>query len=87
MKLKAVLRDQACRRQQQVSGGYTEMSAGEETVESTSEGKTSSTHHQQQQQQNIADGNCCFTLEDYNTVPAAVLPYWPAVPNYYIPNH
>ncbi|XP_014513232.1 putative homeobox-leucine zipper protein ATHB-51 [Vigna radiata var. radiata] len=84
MKLKGMLREQASRTQ--VSTGYTEIS-GEETVESTSEALRCSkrrTLQQQQQQhhhhQNIGEGNCSFTLEDYNTVP--VLPYWPGVPYY-----
>nr|ACU23246.1 unknown [Glycine max] len=82
MKLKTMLREQASRTQQ-VSTGYTEIS-GEETVESTSEALRCSkrgTLHHQQQQNNIGEGNCSFTLEDYNTVP--VLPYWPGVPYYH----
>lgn len=82
MKLKGMLREQASRTQQQVSTGYTEIS-GEETVESTSEAlrncsKRGTLHHHQQHQNNIGEGNCSFTLEDYNTVP--VLPYWSGVP-------
>jgi len=77
-----MLREQASRTQ--VSTGYTEVS-GEETVESTSEALRSSKRRtlqpqQQQHHQNIEEGNCSFTLEDYNTVP--VLPYWPGVPYY-----
>ncbi|XP_019430153.1 PREDICTED: putative homeobox-leucine zipper protein ATHB-51 [Lupinus angustifolius] len=79
VKLKAMLRDQASRTN--ISAGYTEIS-GEETVESTSEAlrccnKPAITIHQQQ---NIADGNCSFTVQDYNTVP--VPPYWAGVPYY-----
>ncbi|KAK7392536.1 hypothetical protein VNO78_20979 [Psophocarpus tetragonolobus] len=85
MKLKTMLREQGSRTQ--VSTGYTEIS-GEETVESTSEALRCSKrgtvhqhqHQHQHQQQNIREGNCSFTLEDYNTVP--VLPYWPGVPYY-----
>ncbi|WVY98227.1 hypothetical protein V8G54_030378 [Vigna mungo] len=82
IKLKGMLREQASRTQ--VSTGYTEIS-GEETVESTSEALRCSKRRTLQQQQhhhhqNIGEGNCSFTLEDYNTVP--VLPYWPGVPYY-----
>lgn len=83
MKLKGMLREQVCRTQQ-VSA---EMS-GEETVESTSEalrcssrrrGKIHDSNHEAE------EGNCCFTLEDYNsttTTTVPVFPYWPAVPYY-----
>lgn len=69
MKLRAVVREQACRTQ--ASAGYTEIS-GEETVESTSEAIRRSNKQ-------IADGNYSFTVDDYNTVS---LPYWAAVPHY-----
>lgn len=82
MKLKGMLREQVCRTPQILSA---EMS-GEETVESTSEGLRCSNrprgkiHHHNHEAE---EGNCCFTLEDYNsTTTVPVFPYWPAVPYY-----
>lgn len=74
MKLKAMLREQAARKQQ-VSTGYTEIS-GEETVESTSVAINGSHKHP------IADCNYLFNVvEEYN--PAVSPPaYWGAMPSY-----
>jgi hypothetical protein len=61
-----------------------------ETVESTSEAALLCSNREvkgkNQHQVNIAEGNCCYNLEDYNfnnSVP--LLPYWPNVPHNYQP--
>ncbi|MED6125242.1 hypothetical protein PIB30_066778 [Stylosanthes scabra] len=82
----------------EISGGG---GGGDETtVESTSEAlrcsnkKSSSisraaasiVHHHNHNNVTDNNGNCSFTVDDYNStvpVPVPVLPYWPAVPNYY----
>ncbi|KAJ1378917.1 Leucine zipper, homeobox-associated [Sesbania bispinosa] len=81
MKLKARLREQAFRTQ--TLAGYTEIS-GEETVESTSEaargcGSKKSQGTSNIQQATEAEGYCCFTVEDYNSVSMAQY-HWPVVP-------
>ncbi|MED6196260.1 hypothetical protein PIB30_045854 [Stylosanthes scabra] len=82
----------------EISGGG---GGGDETtVESTSEAlrcsnkksssisRAASIVHHHNHNNNVTDnnGNCSFTVDDYNStvpVPVPVLPYWPAVPNYY----
>ncbi|KAJ7976034.1 Homeobox leucine zipper protein [Quillaja saponaria] len=77
MKLKAMLKEQAKRKQ--VSPGYTEMS-GEETVESNLVAMRSSHKQQGRNNQRIAEANCVFTMDDYNTMSPA---YWGTVlPSY-----
>ncbi|XP_015898574.3 putative homeobox-leucine zipper protein ATHB-51 isoform X1 [Ziziphus jujuba] len=81
MKLKALLREQAARKQ--ISVGYTELS-GEETVESTSVAAIRSSNKSQgmnqQQHQIAACNNSVFNVEEYNTVVSPS--YWGALPSY-----
>ncbi|KAK2454874.1 hypothetical protein P8452_02192 [Trifolium repens] len=90
MKLKAMLKEQGCS-SSRMQCYYSEMSGEEtETVESTSEAALLCSNREvkgkNQHQVNIAEGNCCYNLEDYNfnnSVP--LLPYWPNVPHNYQP--
>ncbi|GAV63810.1 Homeobox domain-containing protein/HALZ domain-containing protein [Cephalotus follicularis] len=76
MKLKAMLREQATRKQ--VSTGYTEIS-GEETVESTTVAIRSSNRPRGTGHHQIAEGNFLFNVDEYNPVSS---PYWGVLPTY-----
>lgn len=67
MALRAILKDQVGKKQ--VS---TEISGGEETVESTSIPSSEKLHHLQ-----IAECNYPLNMEDYNNA-VMMPPYWPA---------
>ncbi|XVE61575.1 hypothetical protein DITRI_Ditri06bG0051400 [Diplodiscus trichospermus] len=70
MKLKGMLREQATRNQ--VSAGYTEISA-EETVESTSIRSSNKPSTVANNQQPITECNYLFNVDEYNPISS---PYW-----------